>query len=319
MNLQKKFYDDLIWSLRERPKNINDIILPLSVKEKFLGMVTKDNIPNMILHGPSGTGKTTVAVVLSEMTGRDTYYINGNKDSSIDILRGELTKFVTSCSFGDSDKKIVIIDEADAKGRNAMLQGALKSFIEEFSKSASFIFITNFINLMDKELLSRLQQIDFNFSQQEQIELRRQFAKVILDILTKEGVEYDKKVLGFLVKKYFPDMRKCLNEIQNLASQDRLKDASVVNEFGGDMETFYSLLRSRDFNGIQTFVSNVSDSQGFYSKIYETCKLAVEPNDIPSVIILTNEYAYKSSFVADQRINLVAYSCELMNNVKIKE
>ena len=319
MNLQKKFYDDLIWSLRERPKTINDIILPVSLKVKFSNMVDNDNIPNMILYGPSGTGKTTVAAILSEMTGRDTFYINGNKDSSIDILRGELTKFVSSCSFGESNKKIVIIDEADAKGRNAMLQGALKSFIEEFSKSASFIFITNFINLMDKELVSRLQQIDFSFSQTEQVELKKQFAKVVLDILNKENIKYDKKVLGFLVKKYFPDMRKCLNEIQNLGQQDKLKDPSVINEFGGDIDNFYEYLKSRDFNAIQLFMSNISDSQSFYSKIYETCKLYIEPNDIPSVIILTNEYAYKSQFVIDQRINLVAFACELMNNVKIKD
>jgi len=317
MNLQKKFYDDLIWSLRERPNKINDIILPISLKEKFSKMVEKDNIPNMIFHGPSGTGKTTVAVVLSEMTGRDTFYINGNKDSSIDILRGELTKFVSSCSFGESEKKIVIIDEADAKGRNAMLQGALKSFIEEFSKSASFIFITNFINLMDKELLSRLQQVDFNFSQEELVELKKQFAKVVLGILSKENIDYDKKVLGFLVKKFFPDMRKCLNEIQNLAEQNRLTDPSIINEFGGDMEVYYSLLRSRDFTGLQNFVSQITDSQSFYTKIYDTCKGIFVNEDIPGLIILTNEYSYKANFVADQRINLMAYSCEIMNNVKL--
>lgn len=316
MNLQKKFYDDLIWSYKYRPNTMEDILLPEKLKTKFQEMTSSGKIPNLLLHGSAGTGKTTLAFIISNCLDKDTMYINGSKETSIDVLRGKISQFVTTVSFNDG-KKLVIMDETDRI--SVQFQDALKGFLDEFSGSTTFVFITNHLNRIIDPLRSRLQQIDFNFSQQEQSELKRQFAKVVLDILTKEGVEYDKKVLGFLVKKYFPDMRKCLNEIQNLASQDRLKDASVVNEFGGDMETFYSLLRSRDFNGIQTFISNVSDSQGFYSKIYETCKLAVEPNDIPSVIILTNEYAYKSSFVADQRINLVAYSCELMNNVKIKE
>jgi len=209
----------------------------------------------------------------------------------------------------------IVTHNCDRVSQNT--QDSMKSFIEEFSKNCTFIFITNHINKIIDPLKSRLQVVEFVYSKQEQSELKKHFAKIVLGILNKEGVEYDKKVLGHLINQYFPDMRKCLNELQRL--KNRLTDIGIIHEFTCDVETYYDLVKTRDFNGIQSYIANVTDSQNFYSKIYETCKNHIVSEDVPGLIILTNEYCYKSGFVVDQRINLVAYSCEMMNNIKFKD
>lgn len=319
MNLQKRLYDDKIWSLKYRPHNISDVIIPEAYKKYFSSIESeKEELTNCIFYGPAGVGKTSIAVILSEKLDRETLYIKGSEETSIEVLRGKLTGFVSTVSFNNK-KKLVIVDECDGKGRNNLLQGALKSFIEEFSKSCSFIFITNFINLIDKELLSRLESVEFSFSKDEQKEMKKDFAKIVLAILNKEGYnDYDKKVLSHIINNHYPDMRKCLNTLQFYAKQGRLNDLSVITETKSDIEEYWKLLSEKDFNGICVYVANVNDSNQFFSSIYDTYRTFVEETSIPDLIILLGTYTYKANFVVDSRINLAAFSCEVIQNVKFK-
>ncbi|MDX9694968.1 MAG: AAA family ATPase [Bacteroidales bacterium] len=314
MNLHKKLGDDFIWSLKYRPNEIEEIIIPESIKGQFRDVIRDNNVPNMLFYGQAGIGKTTLASVIADTLGRDCLYINGSLETSIDTIRGKLTQFVTTYSF-DDNKKLVIYDETDRISPQSM--DSIKVFLEEFSKNCSFIFITNHINKIIDPLKSRLQLIEFVYNKKEEVELKKEFAKRVLHILDNEAITYDKKVLAHIINQYFPDMRKCLNELQG--KKNRLTDIGILHEFTMDMDSYYEILKKRDFNGIQQFAANVTDCQNFYTKIYESFRGKVELNDIPTLIILANEYAYKSAFVSDKRINIVGFSCEAMNNIKFKE
>lgn len=315
MDLYTRFYSSTAWCNKYRPTNFDDLIVPESLKKYFNGMVETGEVPNLLLYGRAGIGKTSIAIILTKMLDRDFLYINGSVENSIDLLRGNLTQFVSTVSFSGG-KKIVIIDESDRMSKP--FQDGMKSFLEEFSKSCSFVFITNNINLVIEPLQSRLETIDFNFSDEEVMSLKKQFGKRILDILKQEGVSYDKKVLGFLINLKFPDQRKCLNEIQKYARQGRLSDPSVIQECSNDIGKYYTLLKGRNYHDITAYLVGVSDVDQFFSKLYETLLDYVDESNIPEMVILVKKYCYEKAFVVDNRIILSAFSFEVMRDIKLK-
>lgn len=317
MSLTKRLFDDSIWSLKFRPQEIDDVVIPLKLKEYFKSIIMSNNVPNLLFYGNAGVGKTTLAVILSEKLDRDYLYINGSLETSIDVIRGKVTQFVSTVSM-NGDKKIVIFDEASNMSNSC--QDSLKVFIEEFSNTCSFIFISNHVNKIIPPLVSRLESIEFSFTKEELTDLRKQFGRILLDILAKEGYtdKYDKKVLAHIVKQNFPDFRKILNQTQLYAKQGRLNDLTLIAESSSDTEEYFRLVKDKDFNGIVAYVATVNNSNEFFSKIYDTCRMYVEPSTLPSLILLLGEYSFKANSVIDPRINLSAFSVSVMRECKFQ-
>jgi DNA polymerase III delta prime subunit len=280
-------------------------------------IIETGNIPNLLMSGAAGTGKTSTAIVLCETMGREHIYINGSVETGIDVLRTKIRQFITSTSW-DNGKKILIFDEADRF--SPQLQDALKSTIEEFSKGCSFIFISNHKNKIIPPLQSRLQSIDFAFTNTELESMKKDFFKSVVNILGKEKVQFSKKVVAHIVQKLFPDMRKTLNELQKYATQGALEDESIVADLSADNTEFYAILKSKNWADMRKFVMSLnSDPQGFYSGLMINCIKYLEPDSLPEFAILLNKYSVESTMVADSRVNLIAFCTEAMMFAGVKD
>jgi replication factor C small subunit len=315
MSLYGRFSDDWIWGLKYRPKNIDEIILPKSLKTQVKKFIKERKIPNCLFTGSPGRGKTALAIVLAEELDSEYLYINGSEQTGIDVLRNNIRQFVTTTNW-ENRNKLVIIDEADRS--SASLQDGLKSAIEEFSKGCSFIFISNHKNKIIPPLQSRLQLFDFNFTKKEEEVIKKEFFLAVISILEKEEVKYDKKVVANIIQRIFPDLRKCLNELQKFAQQELLVDQDLIKNLQVDESEFYKLLVERKLSDVRNFVSTVSDAQTFYSKLYDSCFRYIDPKDLPEFILLLGKYTYELNFVSDERINLMAFSTEVIANCNLR-
>jgi DNA polymerase III delta prime subunit len=317
MNLNKKTYDSFIWSLKYRPTKIEDVVLPDRIKNQFNKIIESGNMANLILSGPPGCSKTTLSFILADKMERQAMYINASDETGVDTLRTKVKQFVTSASF-DGSKKIVIFDEMEMASNN--LFGALRAFIEEFSKSTNFIFITNYKNKVPSPLLSRLESIEFTFTNEEMKAMKKEFYKSVLAILKKEDIKHDTKVVAHVVNNVFPDMRKILNELQKFAQQDALENMEVINSIIANVDEYFKLIREKDFNKTRKYIAQVGvNAQLFYSQIYNVFMKYVKPDCVPDAIILLGKYSYEAAFVVDQQINLMAFSTELMAGCEIRD
>ncbi len=316
MSLHRRLSDDWIWGLKYRPSNLKDLILPPRIQKQINSAIKAKHIPNFLLSGPAGCGKTSTAVVLCEMLDMEYLYINGSEQTGIDILRTTVRQFITSTNWDDR-KKMLIIDESDRC--SPQLQDGLKSALEEFSKGCTFIFISNHKNKIIEPLQSRLQTIDFHFTSKELEEMKIIFFKICCDILKTEKIEFNKKVVANLIQKLFPDMRKSLNELQKFAQQDALNDISLINDMSINESEFYKLLKDRKLADLRKYISGIGDAQSFYSKLHDTYFKFIEPKDLPEFIILLNKYCYEANFVADTRINLMAFCVEVAASCSVKD
>lgn len=317
MSLHKRLGDDYIFGLKYRPSNLDDLILPKRVKNQIEKIISSEQVPNLLLTGSAGVGKTSTAIVLCEVLGFEYLYINGSEQTGIDTLRTKIRQFVTSTNW-DGTKKILICDESERF--SPQLQDGLKSAIEEFSKGCSFIFTSNHKNKIIPPLQSRLQSIDFSFNNEELNQMKKDFFKSINVILKEEKIEYDRKIVANIVQRIFPDMRKCLNELQKYAQQGSLNDISIIKDLSANDSEFFEILKSKNFTNMRKFIMSLnSDPQHFYSQIFETCTNYIEPDYLPEFIILLNKYCVESTMVADPRINLMAFSTEVMMNGGFKD
>lgn len=305
--LIKRFYDDKIWALKYRPKNIEELILPPKMINQLNAILDSGDIPNMLLNGRAGIGKTSMAFVISEIGKRDFIYINGSEETSIDVIRNKVKQFISSMSmFGD--KKIVIIDEMDRLSPQA--QDSLKSIIEEFSKTSSFIFTTNHKNRIIAPLISRLQIIDFIFSKEEMDSLMKKFFRKLKTILDAEDVVYDQKVVAKITKSMFPDMRRTLNELQKLSQQGLLDKEEYADRIS-DLDEYFEIIKSKNFGTMRQYITKV-DVNNFYTGVFETFTNHVASSSIADAVLLMGRYSYEVSFCVDPQINLASFSCEMM-------
>lgn len=317
MGLHNRLFDNYIWGLKYRPKTVDELILPKSLKDQLIQIIKDKNVPNLLFSGTAGVGKTSVAAVITEELDAEYLYINGSVDTGIDTLRTKIRQFVTASNW-DNKKKIVVWDEAE-RG-SAQLQDGAKAVIEEFSKSTSFIFISNHKNKIIEPLQSRLQGIEFNFQKKDVDVLKKEFFIRALEILKIENVEFDQKVVAHIIHRIFPDMRKCLNELQKYAQQGVLTDLDLVRNLSADDVAYFGIMKTKNFTAMRKYVANLgSDPQHFYSQLYESCFKFIEPNDLPDFILLLNKYAVESTMVIDPQINVMAFSTEAMINCKVKE
>jgi DNA polymerase III delta prime subunit len=316
-DLHSRLYDDFIWGLKYRPKHIDDLILPDRIKNHLANVIKDKRLPNMLLSGSAGTGKSSTAIVLAGMLDLEYLYINASEQTGIDVLRTNVRQFITNVSW-DGTGKVVILDEFDRA--SPQFQDALKSTLEQFSKSCSFIFISNHKNKIIDPLISRLQTVEFKFTLAETKQLQKEFFMSCIKILKMEKVKYSDKVVAQIVKNIFPDMRKILNELQKLSQQEQLDCLDTVNSIGSDVEAYFKILKSCKFKDLLKYVAQLpGDPQGFYSQLYESALKYVEPESVPEFVVLLGKYSYESAFVVDSRINLTAFSTEAMTNCKMKE
>ena len=310
--------EHLLWTEKYRPKSIDDCILPERLKKPFQEYVNQSNIPNLLLSGGAGVGKTTVAKAMCEEIGCDVMVINGSDEGRlIDTFRTKIKNFASSMSLAGG-RKVVIIDEADYCNAESV-QPALRNFIEEFAGNCSFIFTCNYKNKLIEPLHSRCAVIDFALKNGEKAQMASAFMKRIQSVLQSENVEYDDKVIAELIKKHFPDFRRVINELQRYSQLGKI-DTGILSQISDvTINDIIKYIKEKDFGAIRKWVaSNDVDPATLYRKLYDNLYEVLKPQSIPQAVVILADYQYKQAFVADQEINLVACLTELMVSLEFK-
>jgi DNA polymerase III delta prime subunit len=311
--------DDFLWVEKYRPKTVGDTILPNSLKETFQQFVDNKNIPNLLLTGSAGVGKTTVAKAMLEELGCDYIVINGSDEGrSIDVLRNELRNFASSVSLAGG-RKYVILDEADYLNANSV-QPALRNFMEEYSRNCGFILTCNFVNKIIQPLHSRCSVIEFKISNGDKPQMAKEFFMRVKGILDNENVQYEPKVVAEVIKKHFPDNRRVLNELQRYSATGTIDTGILATFTDSNMSVLIDALKNKEFSVVRKWVAQNVDGEvtPLFRKIYDTMSDFVAPQSVPQVVVTMADYQYKSAFVADQEINFMAFLTELMVEVEWK-
>ena len=306
------FGESFLWVEKYRPKTIEECILPDRIKTLFQQISLEGRIPNMILSGGPGMGKTTVAKALCNGVGCDFLMINGSEESGIDVLRTKIRGYASTVSF-DGKRKVVILDEADYLNPQST-QPALRSFIEEFEKHCSFIMTCNYINRIIEPLHSRCQTIDFRINKEEKLNVGSNFGKRLYTILDQEKVDYDKKVVAEVLMKHFPDYRRVLNELQKYSKYGSIDSGILSQVTELDLAELMKYMKDKKFNEVRKWVVNNldNDPQKVYRKIYDIAEKHIQSTSLPQLVLILADSQYKSAFAADHELNLVACLVEIM-------
>lgn len=311
--------EEFLWVERYRPKTIADTILSKQLKATFQQFVDDNNIPNLLLTGRAGVGKTTVARAMLDQLDCDYIVINGSLHGNIDTLRNDILAFASTVSFSGG-RKYVILDEADYLNPNST-QPALRNFMEEYSKNCGFILTCNFKNKLIEPLWSRCSVVEFKIPKEEKPSLASQFFKRVCDILEKEKVKYVDKVVAELVQKFFPDFRRTLNELQRYAATGAIDSGILSNFTDESFKTLIDFMKRKDFSSVRKWVgeNNDIDPVVLFRKLYDNASTMLANNaSVAQLVMIIANYQYKSAFVADQEINTTACMAELMVSMEWK-
>jgi DNA polymerase III delta prime subunit len=312
--------NEFLWVEKYRPQTIEDCILPESIKKTFQGFLSKGEVPNLLLAGPAGCGKTTVAKALCNELGVDVYVINGSDEGRfLDTVRNTAKNFASTVSLSSTARhKVIIIDEADNTTNDVQL--LLRAFTEEFSGNCRFIFTCNFKNKIIEPLHSRCACIDFSSDRKSKPQLASTFFNRLKFILEREGVESDPKVLIELINKHFPDWRRVLNECQRYASSGKI-DVGILAQFSDvKVNDLIKHLKEKDFKEVRKWVVNNLDNDAsvLLRRVYDALYGSLAPNSIPAAVLVIAKYQYQIAFVADQEINMLACLTEIMCECEFK-
>ena len=310
--------DTFLWVEQYRPKTVDDCILPQTLKNTFKEFVANGNVPNIILSGGPGVGKTTIAKAVLEELGATYMMINGSEESGIDILRTKIKNFASTVSL-EGGRKYLILDEAEYLNPQST-QPALRGFMEEFHNNCGFILTCNYKNRLIPPLHSRCSVVDFNIPKSEKPNLAMEFMKRVEFILQSENVEYDKKVLIEVIQRHFPDWRRILNELQRYSVSGRI-DAGILTDIAEiNIKELMNYMKKKEFTNVRKWVVNNLDMDAvrLYRSIYDSLYNFLDPTSIPHVVVILAEYQYKAAFVADQEINTLACLTEIMARAKFK-
>ncbi len=306
--------DEFLWVEKYRPKTIEECILPESIKKTFRDFLNKGEVPNLLLSGPAGCGKTTVAKALCNELGVDVYVINGSDEGRfLDTVRNNAKNFASTVSLSsDSKHKVIIIDEADNTTPDVQL--LLRASIEEFSGNCRFIFTCNYKNKIIEPLHSRCAVVEFSIKGKEKQEVAAEFFRRLNGILDTERIQSDKKVLVELINKHFPDWRRVLNECQRYSVGGRI-DSGILAHFSDvKVNDLIKNLKEKDFKEVRKWcVNNLdNDPSVLLRRIYDSLSDSLVPSSIPAAVLILAKYQYQIAFVADQEINLLACLTEIM-------
>ena len=312
--------EDFLWVEKWRPKTIEDCILPDNIKKTFTDFLNKGEIPNLLLAGPPGVGKTTVAKALCNELGADYYVINGSDEGRfLDTVRNQAKNFASTVSLtGSSKHKVIIIDEADNTGNDVQL--LLRANIEAFYSNCRFIFTCNYKNKIIEPLHSRCAVVEFSIKGKEKAQLAGSFFKRLQNILDEESIKYNPKVLAQLINSHFPDWRRILNECQRHSVSGEI-DSSILASFSDvSVNELIKNLKDKNFSEVRKWVvSNLdNDSSSLLRRVYDSCYDCLSPASIPAAVLIIAKYQYQIAFVADQEINLLAALTEIMCECSFK-
>ena len=312
---------EYLWVEKYRPKKISECILDEDIKKTFSEFLKQKEIPNLLLSGTAGTGKTTVARALCEELGADYIIINGSDEGrQIDTLRNKIKNFASTVSLTESSAhKVVIVDEADYMNAESV-QPALRNFIETFYKNCRFIFTCNYKNKILPALHSRCTVIDFTIKNGQKRSTAMSLMRRLSKILDDENVGYEKKILAELIQKYYPDFRRTINELQRYSVRGKIDSGILFSLSEANTKELIKILKEKRFNDMRKWVINNLDQEpsSLFSSVYDILYSSLESSSVPQSILIIAGYQYKSAFVADQEINMVACLTEIMANCKFK-
>lgn len=311
--------DDFLWTEMYRPHTIKDTILTDDLKNTFQKFVDSKNVPNMLLSGSSGVGKTTVAKAMLDELESDYIVVNGSMDGNIATLRNDIKDFASTVSF-NGRKKYVILDEADYLNPNST-QPALRNFMEEYSSNCGFILTCNFKNRIIQPLHSRCTVIDFKIDKQQQAKLAVKFMKRVETILTEQNVKYDKAVLAQVIQKYFPDWRRVINELQRYSVSGTIDSGILSNLKENSISELISFVKSKNYPEMRNWVYNNVDNDihSLYRQFYDYGADYFTKSTIPCLVLLLAKYQYQHAFAADPEINFMAFLVEVMVECEFNE
>ncbi len=311
---------EFLWVEKYRPNKVKDCILPDSIKEVFQGFVNQGELPNLLLSGTAGVGKTTIAKALCEEIGASYIVINGSDEGRfLDTVRNRVRQFATTISLtSGASHKVVIIDEADNTTNDVQL--SLRTAVEEFHGNCRFIFTCNFINKIIEPLHSRCTVVDFRIKPEQATTLQGQFFTRLISILKSENVTYEDRVLAKLVKRYYPDWRRLINECQRYAATGSISSAILVDVADVNLDTLLSSLKKKEFTNVKNWVVQNMDNDPsmVMRKIYDSIYNVLKPPSIPEAVLIMAKYMRDITLVPDQEINLLACLTEIMMSCEFK-
>ena len=310
--------EQFLWVEEYRPRDIESCVLPKSLKTSLQSFVDKETLPNLILSGGPGVGKTTAARAMLEQIGATYMFINGSEESGIDVLRTKIKNFASTVSL-EGGKKYLILDEADYLNPQST-QPALRGFIEEFHKNCGFILTCNYKNRIIPALQSRCSVIDFVIPNAEKAKLAQQFFNRVIEILNKNEIKFTEKVVAELINSHFPDWRKVLNNLQRYSISGEIDAGILVNLGDKNIKDLMTMMKKKEFTNVRKWVVDNLDNDydKLFRAVYDNLYEYMDSNSIPHVVVILGEYQYKSAFVADQEINMMACLTEIMGRANFK-
>lgn len=298
------------WGLKYRPEKLEELILPKRYIQMFSEIIEKGEMSNMLFCGEFGCGKTSLALILSDALDFKTLYINMSLDTSVEVLRNDIKNFGHTVALNNK-RKLIIADECE-KASDSLKKG-LKAEIEQLSENVSFIFITNYANQLEGGFHSRLQKVEFTFTPAEVKEMKTGIYKRALEILDHNEKEYEKKAVGKVVDKFFPDFRRILNSLQCFSMQGKITEELVDTSVAVNIDEYFAILKRKKYKDLRQFIANLSiQAQYFYSEVFKNIDDHMDKSILCDVILVLAKYSYESAFVTDQELNLCACSMELM-------
>ena len=311
---------EFLWVEKYRPNKVEDCILPDTTRKVFQGFVEQGELPNLLLSGTAGVGKTTIAKAMCDEIGASYIVINGSDEGRfLDTVRNRVRQFATTVSLtSGASHKVVIIDEADNTTNDVQL--SLRTAVEEFHSNCRFIFTCNFINKIIEPLHSRCTVVDFRIKPEQSTQLQGEFFVRLRSILTKEKVDYDDKVLAKLIKRYYPDWRRLINECQRYAATGAITSAILVDVADVNLDTLLSSLKKKEFTTVKSWVVQHMDNDPtmVMRKIYDSLYGVLKPSSIPEAVLIIAKYMNNIPIVPDQEVNLLACLTEIMMSCEFK-